>query len=315
MKYSQLGKTGIEVSKMCFGSLTMGPLQANLSLDNSLKLLQVAFNNGINFIDTAEIYENYPLIKNALKTAPHDIVISTKCYAYTEEMMKKSLEKARKELDRDVIDIFLLHEQESMLTVKGHWEAIEYLLKAKSKGLIRAIGLSTHHIKGVEAVIETDELEIVHPIVNYKGLGILDGNIEEMLSLLQKAKKLGKGIYGMKPIGGGNFLNDAKNAFEWAFNRSELDAIAIGMQSIDEVMVNLSWLKGTTPDSNYLNKLKNKKRKLHIEDYCEGCGACVKRCSHSALVLKNNKAIVDTKKCIMCSYCASVCPLFAIKVI
>lgn len=315
MQYNQLGKTGLEVSKICFGSLTLSPLQANLSLDESSRVLQAAFDNGINFIDTAEIYENYAQLKYALSKTDKDIIISTKCYAYSKEMMKESLEKARKELDRDVIDIFMLHEQESMLTIKGHWEAIEYLLEAKDKGLVKAIGISTHHIKAVEAFLEIPELEIIHPIVNYKGLGILDGSIDEMLALLKKAKDLNKGVFGMKPIGGGNFLKDAKNAFSWSLNRPELDSVAIGMQSVEEVMVNLAWLNKIEPENSYINKLKNKKRFLHIDDYCEGCGACVKRCGHGALSIKNEQAVVDTSKCILCSYCASVCPLFAIKVI
>ena len=154
MEYNKLGSTKLEVSKICFGSLTLSPLQANLSLDESFKLLKAAFDNGINFIDTAEIYENYPQLKEALKHNDQDIIVSTKCYAYTKEMMKDSLEKARRELDRDVIDIFLLHEQESMLTIKGHWEAVEYLIKAKEAGLVKAIGISTHHTKAVEAFLE-----------------------------------------------------------------------------------------------------------------------------------------------------------------
>ena len=48
-----------------------------------------------------------------------------------------------------MIDLFLLHEQE-VINGKGHWEALEYLLEAKAKEMIRAVGLSTHHIKGLK---------------------------------------------------------------------------------------------------------------------------------------------------------------------
>lgn len=315
MYYNYLGNTGLKVSKICFGSLTVGPLQANLPLDKSLEVFKTAFDLGINFIDTAEIYENYDHIRNALKSCNKDIIISTKCYAYTRDMMKESLEKARKELDRDVIDIFLLHEQESILTVKGHWEAIEYLLEAKAKGLVKAIGLSTHHIKGVEACIQVPELEIIHAIVNYKGIGILDGNIEQMLNTLQKAQELGKGIYGMKPIGGGNLLKNAEKALKWSFARPELDAVALGMQSVEEVKVNVAYLENKIPNPKDVEKVKQKTRKLHIEDYCEGCGACVKRCPQHCLSIKEGKVTVDRDRCVLCSYCASVCPLFAIKVV
>ncbi|WP_422449423.1 aldo/keto reductase, partial [Thermoanaerobacterium sp. DL9XJH110] len=81
-----------------------------------------------------------------------DYTISTKTYAYTEEMAENSLHKAMKEIGTDYIDIFLLHEQESIHTIRGHYPAIEYLLKAKEAGKIRALGISTHKIAGAKAL-------------------------------------------------------------------------------------------------------------------------------------------------------------------
>ena len=139
-----LGNTQIEVSRLCFGSLTMTPFQANLSVKEGAYLIEYAYNKGINFLDTAEIYENYNYIREALKGIKREnYVITTKTYAYTEKMAKGSLELALKELDTDYIDIFLLHEQESKYTIKGHYDAIKYFLKAKEQGKIRAFGIST----------------------------------------------------------------------------------------------------------------------------------------------------------------------------
>lgn len=315
MQYGYLGATNICVSKLCFGSLTISPLQANLTLDLGANIIKHAMDLGVNFIDTAELYENYSYIREAQKKTTKNLVVATKSYSYTKEMMEKSLEKARKEMDRDMIDIFLLHEQESILTVKGHWEALEYLLAAKAKGWVRAVGISTHHIKGVEAAIEYPEIEIIHPIVNFRGLGILDGSIETMLQRLEQAKKLGKGIYGMKPIGGGNLIGQADEALCWAFNRPELDSIAVGMQSIAEVETNIAILEGKNPPLDYQENLKSKKRKLHIEDYCEGCGRCVLKCSQNALQIIDGRVSVNHNKCILCGYCGAVCPNFTIKII
>lgn len=103
-----LGKTGIEVSNLCFGSLTMTPFQANLPIEEGGgKLIKYAYDRGINFIDTAEIYDNYQYIRYALEGIEReDFVIATKCYAYTKNMAKESLELALKELGTDYIDIF-----------------------------------------------------------------------------------------------------------------------------------------------------------------------------------------------------------------
>src|SRR5699024_11157257 len=169
---------------------------------------EYAYDKGINFLDTAEIYDNYKYIKEALKSINReDYVISTKTYAYTKDLAKQSLEQALRELDTDYIDIFMLHEQESVHTINGHYEAIEYFIEAKKQGKIRSIGISTHRIDAAKAIKNFDEIEIIHPIVNKKGLGINDGTIHDMLKVLKELKEMGKGIYSMKPLGGGHLID------------------------------------------------------------------------------------------------------------
>ncbi|MBR0026137.1 MAG: aldo/keto reductase, partial [Clostridia bacterium] len=67
MEYRYLGNTGMLVSRLCFGTLTMGPLQRDLSAKEGAALLELAFSCGVNFLDTAEIYGTYPHVKEALK--------------------------------------------------------------------------------------------------------------------------------------------------------------------------------------------------------------------------------------------------------
>lgn len=311
-----LGKTGIEVSRMCFGALTIGPLQANLSIKDGAAVIKAALDGGVNFIDTAQYYKTYPYIKNAIEGRKNDVVIATKSYAYTSEMMEKSLKEALEEVGRDYIDIFLLHEQESILTVKGHWEAIEYLIRAKEKGIVRAIGISTHNVSGVKATLEVPEIEIVHPMVNIKGVGINDGTIEDMLQVIKLAHQMGKGIYSMKPLGGGNLLNNVDKAFEFVLGQECLDSIALGMKSMPEVLMNISVFKGEKVSKDILEQVSTIPRKLQIDDYCIGCGSCIERCSAGALTLnEDNKATVDASKCRLCGYCGPVCKEFCIKVI
>lgn len=315
LKKNRLGNTGIEVSKLCFGSLTMTPFQANLSYDEGASLIKHAYDKGINFIDTAEIYENYEYIRRALKDIDReDIVIATKTYAYTEEMAKTSLEMALEELDTDYIDIFLLHEQESIHTVRGHWEAIEYFKRAKQEGKIKAIGISTHRISGLDAVIELDDLEVIHPIVNIDGIGIQDGSIEEMLEKLKILKSKGKGIYSMKPLGGGHLIKNYEKAINFIKNVDTIDSIAIGMQSIDEIDANIKMLENKSIPDEIKQNLRKKDRRLIVADYCIACGNCVKRCQQNGIEIINGQAVANDK-CILCGYCANVCPEFCIKVI
>lgn len=311
----ELGNTGIIVSRLCFGSLTMTPFQANLSIEEGSWLIKYAYNRGINFLDTAEIYDNYGYIREALKAIDRKkYVIATKCYAYTYEMAKKSLELALSELDTDYIDIFMLHEQESIHTIRGHWEAIEYFKEAKKQGKIRAIGISTHRIEGVLGAIEVEDIEVIHPIVNIQGIGIQDGNIYDMLKAINRAHDMGKGIYAMKPLGGGHLINKVEEAFNFVRNIPFIDSIAIGMQSKDEIDCNIGLMESGFISKKLKNNIDKKSRKLIVADYCIGCGNCVSTCKHNGIKLVNGRA-VPSESCILCSYCARNCPEFCIKII
>jgi aryl-alcohol dehydrogenase-like predicted oxidoreductase len=315
MDYVEIGKTGIEVSRLCFGGLTIGPLQANLTVEEGGDIIAEAFEMGINFIDTAELYRTYKHIRYAIAKTKKNVVIGSKTYAYNKAGAEKSVEKARIELNRDVIDIFMLHEQESEWTLKGHREALEYLLECKSKGTIRAVGASMHHISAVEAVCNMDEIDIIHPIVNIGGLGIVDGSIEKMLCAIEKAHRKGIGIYSMKPLGGGNLINKMQECLDFVLSIPYIHSIALGMQSIEEVVANVAYFEGREVDDSVISMLARQKRTLHIEDWCEGCGECIKACAHDALYIEADKLKVKQDKCVLCGYCGGRCRNFAIKVI
>lgn len=315
MIYQRLGSTSLEVSKICFGSLTMGPLQRNFSPAKGADLIQYAFEKGINFIDTAELYETYAHIGEALKSIPREkLVIASKCYAYSKETAKNSLEKALEEMNTDYIDLFMLHEQVDVHTIRGHYEAIEYFLQAKQKGQIGAFGISTHYISGVKAAMRYKEIEVVHPIINVNGLGIQDGSRDEMIQALKAYKSTGGGVFGMKPLGGGNLLSNVDACFDFILAQEYLDAIAFGMQSYDEIDYNIAKINGDKIDKTLCNRLKDTEKALNIADWCIGCGACIKKCDHKALQLIDSKAVVDKDRCVLCGYCSTVCPEFCIKV-
>ncbi|NLY20105.1 MAG: aldo/keto reductase [Tissierellia bacterium] len=314
MEYKKLGNTDIEVSKLCFGSLTITPSQANLSISEGSRLINFAYDNGINFIDTAEIYENYEYIREALKYIPRDkFVITSKTYAYTSEMADESLNLALKELGTDYIDLFLLHEQESEMTLKGHYEALERLFALKEKGYIRGVGISTHKIAALKASEQFKEIEVIHPMINKYGLGILDGTRDEMLDEIKKARTRGVGIYAMKVIGGGHLISEADEAIKWANNIEYFDSMAIGMQSEEEVLNNIAIINNREVSLEIKSKLRTHNRTIDVEDYCIACGNCEKRCQAEAIKVIDGMARIN-ENCIMCGYCATVCPEFCIKV-
>ena len=320
MEYNRLGKSELKVSKLCFGSLTISPLQRNLSIKESENILLHAFDHGVNFIDTAALYENYHQIRGALKQwGRQKIHIATKSYAYSRDTAKSSLEEALSGLETDYIDLFMLHEQESEHTLRGHQEAIDFFLTKKKEGVIGSFGISTHFISGVRAAANHGAIDVVHPIVNHQGLGIVDGDMEEMLEAIGEAKKKDMGIFAMKPLGGGHLLSDFQKSFDYVLNLKDLDSIAVGMQSREEVEVNAGIFSNEKISNDTIKKIQAQPRTLQIADWCQGCGRCVNRCNMNALSLQGEKgkkrALVDPKRCVFCGYCGKVCPDFCIKVI
>jgi len=326
----------LKVSKLCFGSLCMGPLQSCLSVKDGAKVIKHALNLGVNFIDTAQLYKTYPYIKAALENyaGKNNIIISTKTYAYTRELAKEALDEALRELDRDYIDIFMLHEQESIHTIYGHIEALEYLFEQKKAGRIKAVGISTHHIAGVLGAVEfngtykKDKLDLIHPLYNLAGLGIIsdDSNDSDnsdgiaqtakMESALIAAKKSGFFILSMKPLGGGNLFARAEEALEFVINKAFIDSVAVGMKSEDEVEENVNFFETGSFSGEYYKKNIAGIKRLHIDNWCEGCGKCVEACKLKALkISESNIAACDYNKCVLCGYCSGACDCFAIKII
>lgn len=308
-----MGATGISVSRLCFGMLTLSPLQCKLDIDDAERLLIHAIDRGINFFDTAQLYQTYDSLKRAVKYK-NDIVISTKDYCYDRRTAQRSIDNALKSIGRDYIDFFLLHEMESKHTIRGHWEAVEYLIERKQAGDIRAVGLSTHYIAAVRAALQYPQIEVIHPLYNSAGLGIADGSAAQMISEVKSAHQSRRGLYAMKILGGGHLTGSAKAEIQTVLSENCFDAIAIGMKSMDEVDYNVAVFDGASINDELGKRLSRQKRNLLIHDWCIGCGNCVNKCSHGALRIVEGKARVNDQ-CVLCGYCASVCRDFCIKVV
>ena len=274
LKKMLLGNTGIEVSVAGFGILPMGPSQLALPVEEGAKIIRYAFDHGINFIDTAQYYRAYPYISKALESGAYDdVIICSKCLEADYDSMMEAIDEARKELNRDQIDIFLMHEVRSgqLEERAGAWEALK---EAKKLGLVRAIGLSTHHVDIAMAAAEIEELDVVFPLINYAGLGIRRGDSfatrEEMMEAIRMCHRAGKGVFAMKAFGGGSLTAHYQEALQYVFSQPEIASVMIGFGKISEVDDLLNFLEGTM-DPTYNPDISKKKVHINHED-CEGCG-------------------------------------------
>lgn len=315
MKKKQLGTTGIKVSIAGFGVLPMGPSQLALPVEEGAEIIRYALKNGINFLDTAQYYRTYPYISRALETGEFDdVIICSKSLCQDYEGMMEAILEAREALNRDMIDIFLMHEVRSgqLEERSGAWQALK---DAKAKGLVRAIGLSTHHIDITRSAASIQNLDVVFPLINYAGLGIRKGDTfgtkEEMLKAITECHKAGKGVFSMKAFGGGSLTGHYQEALDYVFSQNAIDSVMIGFGKISEVDDLLSYLDGSM-DKTYNPDISKKKVYINQED-CEGCGACKAACPAEAIFYnENGLAEVDHEKCLTCGYCSPVCPVRAV---
>lgn len=323
-------KDGAPVFRLGYGTLTLAKSQKDLDKKAAASLFSYAYERGVNWFDTAELYDNYEQLEAFLKQTSNQPFISSKSYAYDRSGMNHSLDEARRRLGVDTIDLFMLHEQINKKTLAGHRDAFSTLLDAKEKGVVRYVGVSTHAVSVVRQICQEVSLEapfdpdfdtsiyrytdVLFPLLSQSGYGLLDGDASEMLEATKIAAACGLTVLGMKLFGGGHLLSKRAEVVATALAQSSVSAWSVGMGSISEIETNLAWFKGETPSSDWLCASASIPRRLQVTHDCTRCGRCVERCQSGAMSLGAYTAVSDITKCTLCSYCASVCQDMAIKI-
>ena len=325
MKRNELGHTGLHVSELSFGTLILSRLQAGVTIEEGARVIKKALELGINFIDSGTSYATQEHVREGLKGATDQAIISTKTREKTYDLARKDFENSLRELDRDYIDLYQLHLIESARDLVGRRGALEFLLECKQRGLIRAIGASVHKVEAARAVVAEPEIDVIFPILNQKGLGIMDGSVDDMIEVCHQADARGMGIIAMKPLGGGYLRKSPKEAFDFIRQLGMVDSICVGMKSPPEVECNVSLMEGRDVSKETLAQLETVSRRVNVNRFCKGCGTCLEACAQEALSVdvskadpdegKKGHAVIDRDKCILCGYCVEACPEFSIRVV
>lgn len=320
MKKNKLGNTDIFVTSIGLGVLTIGNTQLDLPLQEGAEIVRYAYEKGINLFDTAQYYETYPYIREAFKDVdmsvnnPDRPIIASKSLDHSYEEMESAIQECLEALGLEKIDIFKMHEVRQDPDWDDRAGAWQCLLDYKAKGVVKAIGVSTHHIDVVERMASVPECDIVFPLINYAGLGIRKGSqagtADEMAAAIKRCLDAGKGVFAMKAFGGGNLTDTYMKALNYVRDLG-CHSIMIGMGFKHEVDDIVAYAEGRLPE-DYQPDVKHKK--IHIDQGdCEGCGACLKRCPNKAIYW-NDQGLADVNYniCLTCGYCAPVCPVRAI---
>jgi aryl-alcohol dehydrogenase-like predicted oxidoreductase len=308
-----LGNTGISVSTLCYGALPIGPLQADMPLREGAALIGYCLDRGVNFIDTAQVYKTYPYIREALRERRGTVVIATKAQAADYRGMREAIEQAAAEMGVERIDIMYLHAARVTPGVfVERREAIRCLCDAKAEGLIRAVGVSTHSVEVVRAAAEMAEIDVIMPVVNIEGTGIVSGDLDDMVSAIERAAGNGKGVVAQKALAGGHLIDRFREALEFVL-RLPVSSVAVGMLSRHEVDADIAVFEGRQVPEETLSRIGKVNKSLRVQRFCKGCGTCERVCPNSAIKVFGGTAVVDGAKCILCGYCCPVCPEFALR--
>ena len=231
MEYLEYGKTGLKISRLCFGA---GRIRDTCdTYEAGSKLMLRAFDEGITFWDTAEGYGTQPHLGEAVRQIlRHEVVIQTKNGAKDYESASASITRSLRELKTDYIDVLLLHGIATPEDLASREGALDAYRDAKEAGKVRAIGCSTHVYTGavMDAVIDHPDIEVILATANKEGRLLEGGPLDRHLDYLQRAYDLGKGISIMKVIVAGDIPEaDMPEWIEWGFNLETAHAINLGI--------------------------------------------------------------------------------------
>ena len=233
MERLEYGNTGLEISRLCFGAGHLNNVCASYAEGGAL--LREAFDQGITFWDTAEGYGSQPHLGTALKGLERDqVVIQTKTGAKDYDGARKSIERSLQEMGTDYIDVLLLHGVSSPEDLASREEAISAFLDAKSEGIIRVMGCSTHLFTGtvMDAVIDHPEIQVILATANKEGRMLEGGPLDRHLEYLQRAYDLGKGLSIMKVIAAGDIPeSDLEDWIRWGFELEIAHGINLGISN------------------------------------------------------------------------------------
>ena len=236
----KLGNTGIECSLLGMGTGVKAwngkSALTRKGHDAFVQLLEHAYARGIRYFDMADMYGAHPYMKEVMQgPVPRDTVtLLTKTVAREPDGVRSDIERFRKELDTDRLDIVLFH----CMTKHGWPEemrgCMDVLEEAKAKGYIRAHGVSCHSVDALRRAAETEWVDVVLARINPFGVK-MDGPPEEVAPVLQTASKNGKGVLGMKIVGEGKCRDRLRESLEFVLGLGCVDAMPIGFLEPAEV--------------------------------------------------------------------------------
>ena len=249
-----LGKTNLVVPRLAFGTGTRGwkfaSDQTRMQTKKFVELAEYAYHSGVKFLDTADIYGSHKFVREALKIIPRDdVTILSKIWTQSNDWLtvgshQETLDRFRKEIGSDSIDIVLIHCQGTPNWLEETRELRDFLSDLKQKGVIRAHGVSCHTFEALQAAVASDWVDVLLARINHAG-SHMDSTPEKVMPELKKAHDRGAGVIGMKIFGVGDLVSDEQRqaSLEFSLRSGNIDAMTIGFANkaqIDDTITRIN---------------------------------------------------------------------------
>jgi predicted aldo/keto reductase-like oxidoreductase len=256
-----LGKTGEEVSVLALGTWPCGKCD---TIDDRgvVELVHEALDLGINFVDTARVYDNAEAgIGKALRERRDEVFLTTKVFADTAADAQESFETSLRALRTDCVDLLYIHsvgnrKVDKVMAADG---SLEYLLRQKEAGKTRFLGISGHSLpETFLPLVESGHIDVLMCAMNFVDRHTY--GFEE--KVLPAAKQRGMGIACMKVFGGmkGGFgiadgpdtgpqmgTSHLQQAINYSLGLPGVATLVIGVHTIAQLRQNVQMVKNYTP--------------------------------------------------------------------
>ena len=315
MKIVRLGKTNYKVNKNGFGAL--GIQRRNKK--ESIEIIQKAYDNGINFYDTARFYtDSEEKLGTTLNEVRENVVFATKTMAENVEDFWNDLETSLKNLQTDYVEIYQFHNPSFCPKPNDGSGLYEAMLEAKEEGKIKHIGMASHKFTIAKQAINSGLYDTLQSPFSY----LTDS---QELDLVEKCKKLDIGFIAMKALGGG-LITNSKAAYAFMAKYDHVLPIW-GIQWESELNEFLSYQENPPVLDEELKRAIQKDNEELGDDFCRGCGYCmpcpknieINLCARMSLWLRRmptepslteeyQAKIKQAKKCDKCRQCIEKCP-------
>ena len=258
-----LGRTGITANKNGFGAL---PVQ-RVGFDQARTILRKAYDNGIDFFDTARSYsDSEEKIGYSLSDVRGRITIATKTPSTTAEGFWKDLETSLRLMKTDYVDILQFHNPAFCPKPGDGTGLYEAMLEAKAQGKIRHIGITNHRLAVANEAIDSGLYETLQFPFCYLAT-------EKDLELVKKCKEADMGFIAMKALSGGLINNSAA---AYAFEAQYDNVLPIwGVQRRSELEEFISYIDNPPVMNDEIKALIEHDRKELSGEFCRGCGYCM----------------------------------------